>query len=297
MYSRVIRAEVWESERFCDLHSDSHRLLFLALVARADDFGNVEAKPRTLFRWARNFTQIKEDAALLAAISALCDADICRAYTVDGTPYLHLPRFDSSRRWMARVCPPSPWCDLSSDVPAAKSARLSKRAERQKNQALAKMSSDDIPTTVGLSSDCRLRGVGVGVGVELPESPLTRSSLELSLGRSRDRPVEYSAGFLEFWNAYPRKTKKDAAFKAWRNLRPKVNRETLDGMLQALTVQRGSVEWAKDGGQFIPHPATWLNAGQWKDEPVEATDTAAQAIRLLEARDAEKRPAASDQAA
>ena len=26
-------------------------------------------------------------------------------------------------------------------------------------------------------------------------------------------------------------------------------------------------QWKKDGGQFIPHPATWLNQEGWDDEP------------------------------
>lgn len=25
-------------------------------------------------------------------------------------------------------------------------------------------------------------------------------------------------------------------------------------------------QWQRDGGQYIPHPATWLNQGRWKDE-------------------------------
>jgi len=28
------------------------------------------------------------------------------------------------------------------------------------------------------------------------------------------------------------------------------------------------VDWRKDSGQFIPHPATWLNAKGWEDSTV-----------------------------
>lgn len=27
-----------------------------------------------------------------------------------------------------------------------------------------------------------------------------------------------------------------------------------------------SWDWKKDGGQFIPYPATWINRGGWEDE-------------------------------
>ena len=27
-----------------------------------------------------------------------------------------------------------------------------------------------------------------------------------------------------------------------------------------------SAQWQRDNGQYIPHPATWLNQGRWDDE-------------------------------
>ena len=70
--------------------------------------------------------------------------------------------------------------------------------------------------------------------------------------------------FSRFWNAYPRHTGKQAAEKAFLKLNPD---ETLLGiMLQSLAVWSKSDQWTKDGGQFIPHPATWLNGRRWEDE-------------------------------
>lgn len=37
-------------------------------------------------------------------------------------------------------------------------------------------------------------------------------------------------------------------------------------ILAALRWQALSEQWQRDGGQFIPHPATYLNQGRWKDE-------------------------------
>lgn len=70
--------------------------------------------------------------------------------------------------------------------------------------------------------------------------------------------------FDEFWLAYPKKVGKDAAWRAWKKLRePKT---TLRSILQALDWQRDSEQWTKDGGQYIPNPATYLNQGRWQDE-------------------------------
>ena len=73
--------------------------------------------------------------------------------------------------------------------------------------------------------------------------------------------------FDRFWSAYPRKKAKDAARKAWAKRRP--DDSMLASMLAAIAVQSKSAQWLKDGGQFVPYPATWLNDGCWQDdEPV-----------------------------
>ena len=57
-----------------------------------------------------------------------------------------------------------------------------------------------------------------------------------------------------------------AARAIWARLRP--SRELQARMLAALAEQRQSEQWLKDGGQFIPHPQTWLRQGRWDDEAV-----------------------------
>lgn len=68
--------------------------------------------------------------------------------------------------------------------------------------------------------------------------------------------------FESFWQAYPRKKNKIAARKAFDKV--KVPLQTL---LDAIDRQKRSTQWSKDGGQFIPYPASWLNKGAWDDEP------------------------------
>ena len=41
-------------------------------------------------------------------------------------------------------------------------------------------------------------------------------------------------------------------------------------MLDAVSAQSESDQWRKDGGQFIPNPATWLNQSRWEDDPGDA---------------------------
>ena len=41
--------------------------------------------------------------------------------------------------------------------------------------------------------------------------------------------------------------------------------EALAVILAAVERQKLSKGWIKDGGQYIPHPATWLNKRRWED--------------------------------
>ncbi len=76
--------------------------------------------------------------------------------------------------------------------------------------------------------------------------------------------VEYSPEFLAFWDAYPRKVGKGDAWRTWKKLRPSAR--TLELILLAVGRQAKSEQWRRDRGQFVPHPATWLNQRRWEDE-------------------------------
>lgn len=75
---------------------------------------------------------------------------------------------------------------------------------------------------------------------------------------------EQSEGFEAFWEKYPRKTAKANATKAWVKLKP--DAELAAKITQSLAKHCLSHEWLKDNGQFIPHPASWLNGRRWEDE-------------------------------
>jgi uncharacterized protein YdaU (DUF1376 family) len=77
-------------------------------------------------------------------------------------------------------------------------------------------------------------------------------------------PTALSVRFDEFWKVYPKKIGKDAAKKAFDKRKP--DQAMFDTMLNAIHFQRSSDAWQRDGGQYIPNPATWLNQGRWQDE-------------------------------
>ncbi|MFR7893393.1 MAG: ATP-binding protein [Dysosmobacter sp.] len=72
--------------------------------------------------------------------------------------------------------------------------------------------------------------------------------------------------FLEFWKAYPKKTGKQYALKAWNKIKPTA--ELHERIMQAVDAQKRSDQWRRENGRYIPNPSTWLNGGYWDNEEV-----------------------------
>jgi hypothetical protein len=73
----------------------------------------------------------------------------------------------------------------------------------------------------------------------------------------------YPHDFLVFWSAYPKRKGKAEAFKAWGKVKA---RPPVEVLLPEIAKQSKTEQWTKDGGQFIPMPATWINNRRWEDE-------------------------------
>lgn len=74
--------------------------------------------------------------------------------------------------------------------------------------------------------------------------------------------VDYSKAFLAFWDLYPNRKNKGSAYKAFKKIKPDEYAAVKSGLEAAKKCQ----QWIKNNGEFIPHPATWLNARGWEDE-------------------------------
>jgi phage replication O-like protein O len=76
--------------------------------------------------------------------------------------------------------------------------------------------------------------------------------------------------FARFWSAYPKKKSKGQAEKAFAKI--KSSEQLIDAMVAAVERAKTSEDWRKADGQYVPHPATWLNARGWEDETPSSID-------------------------
>lgn len=89
-------------------------------------------------------------------------------------------------------------------------------------------------------------------------SSSSNSSLNFSINQDSE--------FEKFWKLYPKKKGKKAALKAWKKA---ADLPSIDRLRSVIEQEKQTEQWKKDRGQYIPHPATWLNEGRWADEPTE----------------------------
>ena len=234
MPARMIRAALLTSDRYLGLPDNTSRVCYVAAMLNADDRGNLESSLGQLVRMWRDYgIDSNQKAASIA--NYLADHDLVRQYEVDGKHYMHIPRFGQRLRHLNRACPLSPWCD------------------RKENQSLNSENdgrpSDARPTTVRRTS------------AEVKRSEVKRSEEK----KKRNTLSPLCGEFERFWAAYPRKKNRIAALKAWAKLKPD---EHLTAKIHEAVVRaKASADWQGEV-RFIPHPATWLNAGGWDDEEV-----------------------------
>ena len=93
-----------------------------------------------------------------------------------------------------------------------------------------------------------------------------RIDIERDIERDKETTKESGVdqAFEAFWKTYPRREGRGKALAIWTKLKPSLDIQAK--IKSAVEAQKQSPQWQKDGGQFIPHPATWLNQSRWLDE-------------------------------
>lgn len=101
-------------------------------------------------------------------------------------------------------------------------------------------------------------------------APRTSHSLE-PVNEPKEPVCVFTESFETFWKLYPKKVNKKKALGLWLKLKP--SSELISTIMSSLGKYCVSEGWAKDGGRFVPHASTWINAERWNDEVVLAGST------------------------
>lgn len=200
--------------------------LWVHLITYVDDYGRGDARPAIIRGACFPLRDRMTNKDIEKGLADLAGAGCVGLYKVDGKPYLYFPNWEKHQRVRQKV----------SKCPAPE--------------------------------DCDEETQGAAICGELPQdadriqsriqNPNPESESRIQNPNARETR---GAEFEKFWSAYPRKEGKQKARAAFEKVTV-----SLDILLVAIESQRHSAQWTKDNGQFIPHPATWLNGKRWEDQ-------------------------------
>ena len=100
--------------------------------------------------------------------------------------------------------------------------------------------------------------------VEHVASDVQADRQHVAVPEERREETETDGGFALFWSCYPRKAAKPAALKAFKTAA--INGELINTILEDVENRKAADDWLKDGGKYVPNPATYLNQRRWEDE-------------------------------
>lgn len=91
---------------------------------------------------------------------------------------------------------------------------------------------------------------------------MTLHSVKLAAAGDEQIEPAKQITFDDFWSLYPRRVARKDALKAWQKIDPIHHND----ILEAVPYHKRTEDWRKDGGKYIPYPASWLNGERWTDE-------------------------------
>ena len=231
---RMLAKKISLNEAVASLENDMHRLLFTWGLSHLDIEGRISGSPK-VFRAI--VVPLLEHITSEKVSKFFKDAEsqglICR-YQVGRDWFIEYPKFKENQRLR-------PDREAPSKIP----------------------SPPDLPViTPG----------------ELPEDSGTTPALSLSKDKLITTLVSPSRGngvddeFEIWWKAFPsrRKAGKPAAIAKYRHLRKTGTLPPIEALLATLEAQKKSLDWTKEGGDFIPGPVPYLNQGKYIDESIQA---------------------------
>jgi DNA-binding transcriptional ArsR family regulator len=125
-------------------------------------------------------------------------------------------------------------------------------------------------------------------GELIPKEPIP-SETDIKRTRVRKPVDDHDPLFEEFWLTYPRRSAKGAARRAWSRASTVANPQAIIA---------GAARYAGDPNRddtYTAHPATWLNAERWDDDPLPVRDNRSDR-KVDEVKDVIRRAAERDAA-
>jgi hypothetical protein len=226
--TRNLKPGFFTNDRLADI-DPLGRLLFQGLWCVADREGRLEDRPRKLKVTILPY----DDCDINALLDELQNGGFILRYTADENQYIQVLAFERHQHPHQR--------EHESAIPAPDKPESSRALTLN-------------PSSLTLNPDKCANATSDATADATPEKRTEPPA---------ERQPAADSGFDEFWLAYPKKRDKAKAKKAYLKA---VKTVSLHTMLAALSRQKRSADWVKEGGKYVPYPSSWLNGERWDDE-------------------------------
>lgn len=263
MPNRILKESICDSENI-DTLSEFSEIFFYRLIVQCDDYGRMDARVKLLK--SKLFplrTEKISDKDIEDALAALVSAGLIRMYVVDGKPYLEMKTWGKHQQIRAHKSKyPKPE-DGEEYQPDTIEIECNQNESSDIN--CYQMQSDEIKCSRN--------------PIQKESNPNNvHESQSRSANGTRSKKSDPCEGFAEFYAIYPRKQAKQDAIKAWNSLSP--DAELREIIFAALNKQKNTEQWKKDGGQFVPLPASWIRGRRWEDQETQIDNTSSETESL-----------------
>lgn len=255
---RTIKPDFFSHETLAGKSAHA-RLLAIGLLTLADCKGRLRWVPMQVhsqvFPW-------EASVKIQTLLCELIECDYVVHYEHDGKQYVEICNFTKHQRLSGKEA------SFDSRIPSPSekgSVLLDKTGGKKSENPYASLGSSENPLGTGEQGN---RGTGEHIPTIHSEAPPKTKTPKV--------PVP-SKEFLEWYSIYPRKVARDLAAKAYDKAIRKIMAEHQLSKIDAVRLLNRKTEklvpfLIQKDNEFRPHPASWLNAGMYNDEPDHVSD-------------------------
>ena len=151
----------------------------------------------------------------------------------------------------------------------AKRISTKERQQKYRDRLKKEAEKNSVTRDNDVSNALVTRDESVSNAPTIPNHTKPNNTNTIPSPKERDKEKETEL-FERFWSSYPRKVNKKEALKAWNSLKP--SEELVSEIIEGVNAWKQSKQWSKDGGQYIPHPATFLRGKRWAERDMVESD-------------------------
>lgn len=220
----MVHATIWESAQVSRLSRDA-RLTYIGLIVLGDDDGRLKADPRLIKSQIYPYDDEVKLSDIEKWMGEIKAQNLVVEYEVEGVRYMYHPKWENYQQ-------------------------LREDRRRESNIPAPDIEFSVVPTK---------RQPSVNQKGDKPPRKISKDKI------SKDNTdLLADSAFVVFWDKYPKKVGRKAAFKAWHKV--EWTPDLVSKAMTALEAWKQSEQWTKDAGRYIPHAATWVNGERWEDE-------------------------------